>query len=134
MTPQFIEYVVKSAPLHDTGKIKISDAILNKPGRFTPEEYEIMKKHAVYGKEIIDKAISTVEGESYLREAGNMAGYHHERAIPDESHILPGSFTLMFRNLSLSSADTLPPSLSVSSLTTASPSPVPPLFLDESPV
>lgn len=79
MTPQFIEYVVKSAPLHDTGKIKISDAILNKPGRFTPEEYEIMKKHAVYGKEIIDKAISTVEGESYLREASNMAGYHHER-------------------------------------------------------
>lgn len=79
LTPQFVEYVVKSAPLHDTGKIKISDAILNKPGRFTPEEYEIMKKHAVYGKEIIDKAISTVEGESYLREASNMAGYHHER-------------------------------------------------------
>lgn len=79
LTPQFIEYVVKSAPLHDTGKIKISDTILNKPGRFTPEEYEIMKKHAVYGKEIIDKAISTVEGESYLREASNMAGYHHER-------------------------------------------------------
>lgn len=61
MTPQFVEYVVKSAPLHDTGKIKISDTILNKPGRFTPEEYEIMKKHAVYGKEIIDKAISTVD-------------------------------------------------------------------------
>ena len=79
LTPQFVEYVVKSAPLHDTGKIKISDTILNKPGRFTPEEYEIMKKHAVYGKEIIDKAISTVEGESYLREASNMAGYHHER-------------------------------------------------------
>ena len=79
LTPQFVEYVVKSAPLHDTGKIKISDTILNKPGRFTPEEFEIMKKHAVYGKEIIDKAISTVEGESYLREASNMAGYHHER-------------------------------------------------------
>jgi response regulator RpfG family c-di-GMP phosphodiesterase len=79
LTPQYMEYVVKSAPLHDTGKIKISDYILNKPGRFTPEEYEIMKTHAALGKEIIDKAISTVEGESYLREASNMAGYHHER-------------------------------------------------------
>lgn len=79
LTPQYVEYVAKSAPLHDTGKIKISDTILNKPGRFTPEEFEIMKKHAAYGKEIIDKAISTVEGESYLREASNMAGYHHER-------------------------------------------------------
>ena len=79
LTPQYMEYVVKSAPLHDTGKIKIPDNILNKPGRFTPEEYEIMKTHAALGKEIIDKAISTVEGESYLREASNMAGYHHER-------------------------------------------------------
>ena len=79
LTPQYAEYVVKSAPLHDTGKIKIPDRILNKPGRFTPEEFEIMKTHATLGKEIIDKAISTVEGESYLSEARNMAAYHHER-------------------------------------------------------
>ena len=79
LTPQYAEYVVKSAPLHDTGKIKIPDRILNKPGRFTPEEFEIMKTHTTLGKEIIDKAISTVEGESYLSEARNMAAYHHER-------------------------------------------------------
>ena len=79
LTPQFVEYVVKSAPLHDTGKIKIPDKILNKPGKFTPEEFEIMKTHAVFGKEILDKAIHTVEGESYLSEARNMAAYHHER-------------------------------------------------------
>ncbi len=79
LTPRFMEYVVKSAPLHDTGKIKIPDKILNKPGRFEPEEFEIMKTHAVLGKEIIDKAIKTVEGESYLSEARNMAAYHHER-------------------------------------------------------
>lgn len=79
LTPQYMEYVVKSAPLHDTGKIKISDLILNKPGKFTAEEFEIMKTHATLGKEIIDKAISTVEGESYLCEARNMAAYHHER-------------------------------------------------------
>jgi len=79
LTPQYAEYVVKSAPLHDTGKIKIPDRILNKPGRFTPEEFEVMKTHTTLGKEIIDKAISTVEGESYLSEARNMAAFHHER-------------------------------------------------------
>ncbi len=79
LTPQYMEYVEKSAPLHDVGKIRIADAVLNKPGKLTPEEYEIMKTHASIGKEIIDKAITTVEGENYLREACNMAAYHHER-------------------------------------------------------
>ena len=79
LTPQYMEYVEKSAPLHDVGKIRIPDAVLNKPGRLPPEEYEIMKTHASAGKEIINKAITTVEGETYLREACNMAAYHHER-------------------------------------------------------
>ena len=79
LSPEYVEYVVKSAPLHDVGKIRISDAVLNKPGKLTPEEYEIMKTHATAGKEIIEKAISTVEGENYLTEARNMAAYHHER-------------------------------------------------------
>lgn len=79
LSPEYVEYVVKSAPLHDVGKIRISDAVLNKPGKLTPEEYEIMKTHATAGKEIIEKAISTVEGENYLTEALNMAAYHHER-------------------------------------------------------
>lgn len=79
LTPQFMEYVEKSAPLHDVGKIRIPDAVLNKPGKLTPEEFEIMKTHTTIGKEIINKAISTVEGENYLREACNMAAYHHER-------------------------------------------------------
>ena len=79
LTPQYMEYVEKSAPLHDVGKIRIPDAVLNKPGKLTPEEFEIMKTHASAGKEIITKAIKTVEGETYLREACNMAAYHHER-------------------------------------------------------
>ncbi|MCR4557197.1 MAG: HD domain-containing protein [Saccharofermentans sp.] len=80
LTPTYMEYVEKSAPLHDVGKIRIPDAVLNKPGKLTPEEYEIMKTHASAGKEIINKAIdNTVEGENYLREACNMAAYHHER-------------------------------------------------------
>ena len=79
LTPKFISDVVRSAPLHDIGKINIPDAVLNKPGKLTPEGYEIMKTHTTAGKKIMEKAISTVEGDNYLKEARNMAAYHHER-------------------------------------------------------
>ncbi|WP_078038147.1 HD domain-containing phosphohydrolase [Oribacterium sp. C9] len=79
ITPRFISEVVRSAPLHDVGKISITDRVLNKPGKLTDEEYEIMKTHTIAGKKIMETAISTVHGESYLREARNMAAYHHER-------------------------------------------------------
>ncbi len=79
LTPEYISDVVISAPLHDVGKINIPDAILNKPGKLTDEEYEIMKTHTTAGKRIIEKAIDTVQGGSYLKEARNMAAYHHER-------------------------------------------------------
>jgi HD-GYP domain-containing protein (c-di-GMP phosphodiesterase class II) len=90
-----------SAPLHDVGKINISDTILNKPGKLTEEEYEIMKLHTVYGKEIMEKAITTVKGENYLKEARNMAAYHHERwdgkGYPEGLHgeVIPLSARIM---------------------------------------
>ncbi len=79
LTPKFISDAVMSAPLHDVGKINIPDKILNKPGKLTPEEYEIMKTHTIAGRKIMENAISTVQGENYLKEALNMAAYHHER-------------------------------------------------------
>ena len=80
LTDEFIYDVVNSAPLHDVGKIRISDAILNKPGRLTDEEFVIMRSHAAAGMEIIDKAIDTVAEESdFLNEARNLAAYHHEK-------------------------------------------------------
>lgn len=79
ITPKFISDVVRSAPLHDIGKINIPDSVLNKPGKLTDEEYEIIKTHTTAGRKIIEKAINTVEGENYLKEARNMAAYHHER-------------------------------------------------------
>lgn len=79
ITPKFMSDVVRSAPLHDVGKINISDRILNKPGRLTEEEYEIMKTHTTIGKQIMENAIISVEGDSYLTEARDMAAYHHER-------------------------------------------------------
>ncbi len=79
LTPKFMSDVVRSAPLHDVGKINIPDKVLNKPGKLTDEEYEIIKTHTTAGKDIMEKAIRTVEGENYLKEARNMAAYHHER-------------------------------------------------------
>ena len=80
LTEDFIAEVVNSAPLHDVGKIKVSDTILNKPGKLTDEEFGVMKGHTTAGGEIIDKAIATVGEESeYLNEAKNLAAYHHEK-------------------------------------------------------
>ncbi|MBR1422256.1 MAG: HD domain-containing protein [Ruminococcus sp.] len=79
MTDQFMDDMINAAPLHDVGKIHISDIILNKPGRLTDEEFEIMKTHTVLGSKIIDKAIAMVADSSYLNEAKNVSEYHHEK-------------------------------------------------------
>ena len=79
ITDRFIDDVVKAAPLHDIGKIKIPDAILNKPGRLDPDEFEIMKNHTVAGNDIIRRAIENVSESGYLAEAKDLAHYHHEK-------------------------------------------------------
>ena len=80
ITDAFCEDVVNSAPLHDVGKIHVSDTILNKPGRLTDEEFAVMKEHTVFGREIIDRVIEMVGDDSgYLNEARNLAAFHHER-------------------------------------------------------
>lgn len=101
ITPKFMSDVVRSAPLHDVGKINIPDSVLNKPGKLTDEEFAIMKTHTTAGKEILEKVISTVQGESYLKEARNMAAYHHERwdgkGYPEGLHgeVIPLSARIM---------------------------------------
>lgn len=80
LNEDYITEVVNSAPLHDVGKITVSDVILNKPGRLTDEEFKIMQGHTTAGAEIIDKAIAVVDEDSeYLNEAKNLAHYHHEK-------------------------------------------------------
>ena len=68
-----------SVQLHDLGKISISDAILNKPGKLTPEEFEAMKKHAQNGVEIIEKIEGKGVDSSFLKQAKIIAGTHHEK-------------------------------------------------------
>lgn len=80
VTDEYIEDVCNSAPLHDVGKIKVSDLILNKPARLTDEEFVEMKKHTTAGKKIIESAMELTGGSSgYLKEALNLATYHHEK-------------------------------------------------------
>ena len=81
LTDDFMDDVENSAPLHDVGKIHVPDAILNKPGKLTDEEFEVMKQHTTAGSEIIARAMSMVSeaDSSYLREAQNLAYYHHEK-------------------------------------------------------
>ena len=101
ITPKFISDCVRSAPLHDVGKINIPDGVLNKPGKLTDEEFEIMKTHTTAGKILLENAISTVQGENYLKEARNMAAYHHERwdgkGYPEKLHgeVIPLSARIM---------------------------------------
>lgn len=79
LTDEYMADVANSAPLHDVGKIMVSDTILNKPGRLTDEEFAIMKSHTTAGNQIIASAMSLVRDSGYLKEAKNLATYHHER-------------------------------------------------------
>jgi putative two-component system response regulator len=80
LTPRQIEVIFKSAPLHDIGKVGIPDRILLKPGRLDPDEYEIMKTHAVLGKDAIAHAEQQLGMEvDFLSCAKQIAWAHHER-------------------------------------------------------
>ncbi|MCR5325062.1 MAG: HD domain-containing protein [Lachnospiraceae bacterium] len=79
VTEEYENVVINSAPLHDVGKIKISDALLNKPGKLNDEEFAIMKSHTIAGKEIIEEAANMVSDSAYLNEAKDLAAYHHEK-------------------------------------------------------
>jgi putative two-component system response regulator len=75
-----INLLYKSAPLHDIGKVGIPDRILLKPGRFTPEEFEIMKTHTTLGREAIEHAEKRLGTEvDFLRFAKEIAYGHQEK-------------------------------------------------------
>lgn len=75
---RFVSMIRMMAPMHDIGKIVVSDRILKKPGKLTEEEYEQMKKHATAGGTVIREVLSGVAEEEYLEVASDIATYHHE--------------------------------------------------------
>lgn len=79
LTDEYRANTIKAAPLHDVGKIRISDTILLKPGKLTEAEYKTMQEHAAFGAEIIDVILGDVEDEEYIRVARMIALSHHEK-------------------------------------------------------
>lgn len=67
-----------ASALHDIGKIGINEKILNKPGRLTPEEFEIMKTHTIIGAEMLDK-LEIYRNEKQVKLAHDICRWHHER-------------------------------------------------------
>ncbi len=96
-----LEDVIRAAPMHDLGKIAVEDRVLRKQGKFTPEEYNEMKKHSAEGARIVKQILDGVEAPRFVTVAENVAHYHHEKwngsgypeglageAIPVEARIM----------------------------------------------
>jgi cyclic di-GMP phosphodiesterase len=81
LSDETISLLYKSAPLHDLGKVAIPDSVLLKPGKLTPEEWEVMKQHTLHGYNAIVQAEAELGGEQamFLRYAREIALSHHEK-------------------------------------------------------
>jgi HD-GYP domain-containing protein (c-di-GMP phosphodiesterase class II) len=80
MSDEWVEMLFQFAPLHDVGKIAVPDQILFKPGRLTPEEFQIMQTHVDRGTEIINVMAETfrIGTAPYLQVLRNVVAHHHE--------------------------------------------------------
>jgi len=76
---EYVDFLLRAAPMHDFGKITVTDAVLQKPARLTMDEYEIMKTHTVKGADMIKATLATLEEPGYITVAWQVARYHHER-------------------------------------------------------
>ncbi len=79
LSAEFCHNIIKAAPMHDLGKIAVDDAVLRKPGRFTEEEFNIMKTHAAEGARIVHEILKGTDNLAFHLLAENVAHYHHER-------------------------------------------------------
>ena len=78
LSPEFVQNLIKCAPLHDIGKAVVPDAILLKPNKLTDEEFELVKTHTVTGANILSSAEQKFGEQYFLRLAIQMAVSHHE--------------------------------------------------------
>jgi len=79
LTQEDLELIYKSASLHDIGKVGIPDNILLKPGKLTDDEFAIMKKHPIIGRQAIEKAEQTMGELPFLYYAKEISESHHEK-------------------------------------------------------
>ncbi len=79
ITSQYIDDLIISSTLHDIGKVGIPDQILLKPGKLTPEEFELIKKHTLFGASVIEEISKKLGDRSFLDMARAIAYYHHEK-------------------------------------------------------
>lgn len=79
LTPRYVRFLKRAAPMHDIGKIVVPDAILKKPGRLTPPEFEQMKRHASEGGRIVHEILDGYEDPEYIQITANIAMHHHEK-------------------------------------------------------
>jgi putative two-component system response regulator len=76
---EYVQLLYLTSPLHDIGKVGIPDRVLLKPGRLTPEEFEIMKQHAILGANTLEAAADAHPEAPFLNMARDIALTHHER-------------------------------------------------------
>lgn len=79
LTDDYTELLIKAAPMHDIGKIAISDSILQKPGKLTAEEFRIMQGHTTAGGRIVAEVLGNIEDQEYIDIAAQVAEGHHEK-------------------------------------------------------
>lgn len=79
LTKEYINNIYMSASMHDIGKVAIPDRILQKPGKLTDEEFEIMKTHSEKGGKIIEDTFAHLNNKQYTQMAYQVARYHHEK-------------------------------------------------------
>lgn len=79
ITEDFTQDLVRSSPLHDIGKVGIPDAILKKPGKLTPEEFDIMKMHPMIGGDTLREIYEKYPSQSFIQCGMDVAYGHHER-------------------------------------------------------
>ena len=79
LTKDYVKDLYMAAPMHDIGKISVPDVILQKPGRLTEEEFEIIKHHTEDGGRIVKDTFGHLENEQYTEMAYNVARFHHEK-------------------------------------------------------
>lgn len=77
--PGFAENIRTAAPLHDIGKVAVSDVILQKPGKLTPEEFEKMKTHTTAGHSLLAEVDGNHPGNNFIHMGKEIALYHHEK-------------------------------------------------------